>query len=179
MPAINRLERINLSIYSRKEKKNENASEVHPAGASRPEAPRARRKEQEKRKDGPRERSNFWAIAGQFRRVPNPPPFGGPQQPLHPRFTVTSSSSSRTTAETDVARDRAILHSLPPPSIHVRCRIFLHACRIPFSRSLFLARSINRPPAMWRDEGLVYTQPVKNRRRYNCGLRLRKTIAVG
>lgn len=103
--AISRLERMDLSIYGGGVK-SENVLKVHPAGASRPEGPRVCRKEREKREDEPRERSNFWAIAGQFRRVPNPPPgFGGGPQPPPRRPPC-----SRSTAETDVARDRAILH---------------------------------------------------------------------
>lgn len=74
-----------------------------------------------------------------------------------PSVTVTP-SSSRTTAETDVARDRAILHSLPLPTLAVASfctRAESHSLVLFFSH----ARSINRPPAMWRDEGFVYTQP--------------------
>lgn len=62
----------------------------------------------------------------------------------------SSSSSSRSTAETDVARDRAILHPL------FRCRIFLHACRIPLTRARFRSlptpRSsvLSTPGARWR-----------------------------
>jgi len=135
---ISQLERIDLFIYGvGGKKKNGNVSKVHPAGANRPERPRVCRKEWGKREYGPRERSNFWAIAGQFRRVPNPPLFGG------------GPPSSRSTAETDVARDRAILHS-PLSVSHLSIRVQNPAHSLSLSLIPYATLVLSTPGARWR-----------------------------
>lgn len=132
-----------------------------------------------KRKNRSRERSNFWAIAGQFRRVPNPPPVDSPRSPSSSCLPATR-PLSRSTAETDVARDRAILH---PPALsvsHLSARVqdsdpLSFSCCPSHSTSLFVCLSFtlhhvcpinqptNQPPGRTVcDGGFVYTQPTKN-----------------
>ncbi|CAL1687337.1 unnamed protein product [Lasius platythorax] len=71
---------MDLSIYSREEKRERFQS----ASSWRESAGRTESMSERMGKERgwtARERSNFWAIAGQFRRVPNPPLFGGGGSP--------------------------------------------------------------------------------------------------
>lgn len=168
---------------------------MHPAGASRPEEElRVCRKERGKEKGWATRALQFLGnrrpisarakstLPGVFRRQRS-------AASIH-RGRSLPPSSSHSTAETDVARNRAILHSpLPPSPIpHFWCRIFLHACGI--LCSLFLSRrcrharvlSTNNTPerARWRAmEGAVYTRNRRKTAGDDCGLQPRKTIAVG
>lgn len=169
--AISQLERIDLFVYGRREK-NENGSKVHPAGAIRPEGPRVCRKEWGKREYGPRERSNFWAIAGQFRRVPNPPLFGG-----DPRPPPLGDHPPRARPPKPMLRGIARF-CIPSFGVASFCtRVESHSFALTFALSLRHARPSYQPPG--RVGGFVYAQPAKNRQRDDCGLRPRKTIAVG
>lgn len=76
---------------------------MYPAGASRPEGPKVQRKERGKRENTDRVSAS---ISGQSSAN-----FGACQ--IHPYSTtrIPPSSPSRSTAKTDVARDRTILYS--------------------------------------------------------------------
>ena len=157
--AISQLERIDLFIYGMGGKKNENVFKVHPAGANRSEGPRVCRKEWGKREYRPRERSNFWAIAGQFRRVPNPPLFGGGPRPP----SLGDHPPPRARPPKPMLRGIARFCTLSFSVASFCTRAESRSLSLAFAHSLRHARPFYQPPE--RNRGFVYAHTAKNRRR--------------
>lgn len=117
--------------------------------------------------------------------------FLGNRRPISARAKSTPARRRRSAASTLLALDRRnrccagsrdfAPSSLPPPRLF-RCRIFLHACRIPLVRSRFRSFPTLRLSVLSTPGGAMEGLCTRSRRKTasdDCGLRPRKTIAVG